>query len=255
MFGGTFTKHMKTAKLALLSILLTPLALYAFSFNPINWFSKSQVTPIELGDTINTIDQWTPTTSPTSAITQRTFGKTIKITGLTAGQCLKLDADNLLISTSCGTGGGGSELNWSFFNNSGIRLGTTSNQVLISGTGTGVSTTTSSKLEVGYESTANGSLLALGSTTLQNFTFLNATGSKATTTSLFSTLGNFNTLCIALDCKTAWPTSGTGASTTLLADNNTFTGNNTFGKATSSSFAITSIASKLLKTDANGNIS
>lgn len=172
-------------------------------------------------------------------------------------RCVQVDNTGLfsVAASACGTGGGGgSELNWSFFNNSGIRLGTTSNQVLISGTGTGVSTTTSSKLEVGYESTAKGSLLALGSTTLQNFTFLNATGSKATTTSLFSTLGNFNTLCIALDCKTAWPTSGTGASTTLLADNNTFTGNNTFGKATSSSFAITSILSKLLKTDASGNV-
>ena len=171
-----------------------------------------------------------------------------------AGECLKGNGTGAITTGTCATGGGGSELNWSFFNNSGVRLGTTSNQVLISGTGSGVSTTTSSKLEVGYESTAKGSILALGSTTLQNFTFLNATGSKATTTSIFSTLGNFNTLCIALDCKTAWPTSGTGASTTLLADNNTFTGNNTFGKATTTSFAISSVPSALLKTDANGSV-
>lgn len=53
-----------------------------------------------------------------------------------------------------------------------------------------------------------------------------ATGTQATTTSLFSTKGNFTNLCISQDCKTAWPSSA--ASSTLLADTNYFSGQNTF---------------------------
>lgn len=47
---------------------------------------------------------------------------------------------------------------------------------------------------------------------------------------------------------------GSGASTTLLADNNTFTGNNTFVKASTTSFAITGLSSTLLKVNANGSV-
>lgn len=47
------------------------------------------------------------------------------------------------------------------------------------------------------------------STTFENtfprLNFTNATGTAATTTSFFSTLGNFTNLCIDSDCKTAWP--------------------------------------------------
>lgn len=56
---------------------------------------------------IPVLDQFTSTTSPSAAITQRTFGKAIKITGLTTGDCLTLDSNSLLTTTSCGTGGGG----------------------------------------------------------------------------------------------------------------------------------------------------
>lgn len=55
--------------------------------------------------TITTLDQWTSTTSPSSAITQRTFGKTLKITGLTTGLCLTLDGSSRLTTTACGGGG------------------------------------------------------------------------------------------------------------------------------------------------------
>lgn len=58
--------------------------------------------------TINTIDQFTSTTSPSSAITQRTWGKAIKLTGLSTGLCLTLDVNNLITTTSCGGGGAGS---------------------------------------------------------------------------------------------------------------------------------------------------
>lgn len=62
------------------------------------------------GGSLNTLDQWTSTTSPSSAITQRTFGKSIKLTGLSTGTCLSLTANNILTTTTCGSGGGG--LGW-----------------------------------------------------------------------------------------------------------------------------------------------
>jgi hypothetical protein len=38
--------------------------------------------------TINQLDQWNATNTPSAAITQRTWGKGIKITGLSTGACL-----------------------------------------------------------------------------------------------------------------------------------------------------------------------
>ena len=57
--------------------------------------------------TISTLDQWTGTTTPDTAITQRTSNKSIKITGLTTGLCLTLNASNILTTTTCGSGGSG----------------------------------------------------------------------------------------------------------------------------------------------------
>ncbi|MBX4200195.1 hypothetical protein KW790_01930 [Candidatus Parcubacteria bacterium] len=55
--------------------------------------------------------------------------------------------------------------------------------------------------------------LANASTTLQNFTFVNATGSQATTTNFFSTKGSFTTLCLTGDtCRTTWPSGSGGTS-------------------------------------------
>jgi hypothetical protein len=56
-------------------------------------------------------------------------------------------------------------------------------------------------------------LLLTGSTTLQNFTGLNATTTNATSTTLFSTLLSTNTLCISTDCRTAWPANAAFAFT------------------------------------------
>lgn len=68
------------------------------------------------------------------------------------------------------------------------------------------------------------SILANGSTTLQNFTALNSTSTNATTTSLAAT-----TICFTGDtCRTTWPSGGSSASSTLLTDNNGFSGLNTF---------------------------
>jgi hypothetical protein len=56
---------------------------------------------------ISQLQQFTSTTTPSSAITQTTYGKALKITGLTTGQCLTLNASNILTTTACGSGGGG----------------------------------------------------------------------------------------------------------------------------------------------------
>lgn len=67
-------------------------------------------------------------------------------------------------------------------------------------------------------------LLALASSTLQNFTALNSTSTNATTTSIAAT-----TICFTGDtCRTTWPSGGSSASSTLLTDNNGFSGLNTF---------------------------
>lgn len=83
-------------------------------------------------------------------------------------------------------------------------------------------------------------LLATGSSTLQNFTALNSTSTNATTTTFFSPLASTTSLYLATGtCSgsnalnviggkvTCGTVSGSGAaSTTLLIDNNHFTGNN-----------------------------
>lgn len=56
--------------------------------------------------TIVQLQQFVSTSSPSSAITQATYGKTLKITGLSTGLCLTLDSNNLLTTTTCGSGGG-----------------------------------------------------------------------------------------------------------------------------------------------------
>jgi hypothetical protein len=64
-----------------------------------------------LGDQgISQLQQFTGTTSPSSAITQATFGKALKITGLATGACLSLDSNNILTTTACGSGG--SSFSW-----------------------------------------------------------------------------------------------------------------------------------------------
>jgi hypothetical protein len=102
-------------------------------------------------------------------------------------------------------------------------------------------------------STLSGGFLAGASSTLQNFTALNSTSSQATTTNLFATTGAFTNLTstntitgsisgnagTATVLQTGRNINGvsfnggsnitiTAASSTVLADNNTFGGNNTF---------------------------
>jgi hypothetical protein len=53
--------------------------------------------------TISTLDVWTSTSSPMSAITQRTYGKSVLISGLSTGLCLTLDSNGRITTTSCGS--------------------------------------------------------------------------------------------------------------------------------------------------------
>lgn len=125
-----------------------PYVIFARATQPLLSGSISIPSPSPiLGDgNINTLDQFTSTTSPASAITQRTFGKTFRLTGLTG--CLEASSNGTVSSVTgapCGSGGGGgADGNWVYFNGSGIRLATTSNQVVIGA----VSTTTTAKVEV-----------------------------------------------------------------------------------------------------------
>ncbi|MGH9759088.1 MAG: hypothetical protein ACRD4M_15230, partial [Candidatus Acidiferrales bacterium] len=74
-----------------------------------------------------------------------------------------------------------------------------------------------------------------GTTTLNNLTTLKGLtdliSTRATTTQATSTNFAVSTLCISGDCKTSWPSTSNAASSTLLDDNNTFSGSNTFSQA------------------------
>lgn len=64
-------------------------------------------TEVALGDTVSTLPQFTSTTSPSSAITQRTFGKDIRLTGYESLTCLGTDSNGMLQLGTCTGGGGG----------------------------------------------------------------------------------------------------------------------------------------------------
>ncbi len=64
------------------------------------------------GGTIETLDQFTSTTSPSAAITQRTYGKAFRLSGQSAG-CGQFSSNGTLTSTgiACGSGGGSGTVN------------------------------------------------------------------------------------------------------------------------------------------------
>ncbi len=108
--------------------------------------------------------------------------------------------------------------------------------------------------------------LASAQTTGQLIPFLkwtNATGTQATTTSLFSTKGSFDTICLTSDtCRTTWPSSGGGAYPFQGTNNSTSTltgftvglyanasstlNNFTFNNATGTSATTTSFSSDFI---------
>lgn len=178
---------------------------------------------------------------------------TVSSLGGTGTRCVQTDNNGFLTkaATSCSSGGGGgSDVNWTFFNNSGIQVSTTTNQVLIGDT----ATSSLANLEVSFQTAAKGSLLTLGSTTLQNFTARNSTSTNATSTNFFSTTASSSNLftalfnganlatCNASTGKITWAAGlfacGTDntSSSTLLSDNNAWSGGNIFTNATSTNF-------------------
>lgn len=91
----------KTLYTILLSLVILPSIVYAGVFD----FIK---TPIFGNGNIYQKEQWTSTTSPSSAITQTVFGKAVRITGLSNG-CLGVTSGIVESSGSaCGSGSGGS---------------------------------------------------------------------------------------------------------------------------------------------------
>lgn len=146
---------MKTALKLLILPLLFPLVTSAFSLNPATWFGSAT-----LGDTISTLDQFTGTSSPVTAITQRTYGKAIYITGLSDG-CLYL-ASKVLTSTgsACGSGSGGG------------------------GGGNSKFATTSNNIDITPNGGVNTGIIVFGSSTIDRLSVRNGTTTNATTTNL-----------------------------------------------------------------------
>lgn len=89
--------------LLITTIILATLPVLARA-NVFDWLSGSSQ---NLGDgNIGTLDQWTSTTSPQSAITQRVVGKPLKITGLTSGQNVCISSNGLATTSGCTSGSG-----------------------------------------------------------------------------------------------------------------------------------------------------
>lgn len=86
------------------------------------------------GATINTLNPWA-ISGTTITVRDATKTLTVPYLGGSGTKCLQVDNNGLFgtASAACGTGssGGGADGNWVFFNGSGIRLATTTNQVLV----------------------------------------------------------------------------------------------------------------------------
>ncbi len=128
--------------------------------------------------TISQLDQWTATTSPSVAITQKVFGKPIKITGLSTGDCLTLNASSILATTTCGAGGG----TW------GSITGTLSDQTdLQSALDSKLSTTTAATTYVPYTGATGDINLGLNGLTAND---LNISGQTASRIAIFDASKN-----------------------------------------------------------------
>ncbi|MCC7500687.1 helix-turn-helix domain-containing protein, partial [Candidatus Nomurabacteria bacterium] len=123
--------------------------------------------------------------------------------------CAQFDTNGKLTSTgtNCGSGGGGADGNWVYFNGSGIRLATTSVQVVIGAT----ATSSDSKVQIvggltlDNSTTTSATTTTFGITALQNALLgTNAEGSVIATTSLSISQYLTGTLPVA--------NGGTGAS-------------------------------------------
>lgn len=96
------------------------------------------------------------------------------------GECLTTDGTNNDWTTCASGGGGGTDGNWSFFNNSGISLATSTNQVLIGGSAT--STLDILQVYGAVRATHFTATSTTASSTFPNLLSTNATATNATTT-------------------------------------------------------------------------
>ncbi|MBI2065490.1 MAG: hypothetical protein HYT68_00255 [Candidatus Zambryskibacteria bacterium] len=116
---------------------------------------------------------------------------------------------------------------------------TTTNAIITNSTTTNafISSLTGNDLRIGSTATSTinslGDLLVVGSTTLQNFTFVNATGTSATTTNLFSTTASSTNLFSAL------LNSGSATFQNLLVNSSSTLQNITFLNSTSTNATTT----------------
>lgn len=162
---------------------------------------------------------------------------------LGAGEgCAQFDANGVLTSTGtlCGTGsGGGADGNWTFFNTSAIRLATTSNQVVIGAS----ATSTKSKVQIVGGLTVDNATTTQATTTnlaisgiTSGLLATNAQGSVVATTTLATAYLSGSLATLNGQTLSAGGTlTITAASSTLLANDNTFSGTNVFSNTISGS--------------------
>ncbi len=103
-------KSLQFAPLVAVLLIITGGIVYASRHykNPEKPVAVAVQTPTDttLGDgNINPLDQFTSTTSPSSAITQRTYGKALRLTGLESRTCLGTDVNGIVGTGTCGSGG------------------------------------------------------------------------------------------------------------------------------------------------------
>lgn len=192
--------------------------------------------------------------------------------GTPAGQLLATDPNGKVIGTTTPTTGATfSTTSASFFSSVGLAFSTTSNDYwqtqrnfysttsanFWSSIGLGFSTTSASyflsqNTGNAFSTTSASAFSAVGlahSTTSVTYQLSqNIVVGNSTSTTIFATTASTsrlfannastsvlsaNTICFTADtCRTTWPAGGTNASSTLLADFNTFTGGTVFGNAT-----------------------
>ena len=164
---------------------------YAGVFDTVRgWFVQDK--NLGVGETINRLDQWTSTTSPITSITQRVMNTPVRISGLTAGECVEVTTGGVLTTSGAacgtGTGGGGSGGTWSTTTSqvTGEFVNFPNNNDDIVAIGSNSTTTA----EFWFDPTAllavfRGSLLVNNaSSTISNLFIVNSTSTNATTTTL-----------------------------------------------------------------------
>lgn len=177
---------MKKTLFTLILVLSVPISAHAGIFD---WFGGSFFG----NSTINRLDQWAATTTPSDSIVQRVYGKALQLSGLNLSgstRCLQITTDGIVqaAASACGAGGGGSGGGtWSTTTSthSGRLINYSNNDTDIVAIGSSASTTAEFFFDPNTAfAKIGGQFYVTGSSTLQNFTYRLATGTAATTTNL-----------------------------------------------------------------------